>query len=181
MNHQYLALLGLFAGILALLVEPPAAADEPISRVDASVSREAKVEGLRVILLSAGYETVFTGDADAKKAAVRRLNVTLVLEPLGKPPKGPALGLGPIQYFSAGTETPVKEAPLSTQVGKSSRYKGYDVRHFLMPKVADEEHTLIFEQSFGPVVAEPERIDLRLKVRNGEQGGTCEFKNIRLK
>jgi hypothetical protein len=180
MSHKYLTLLGLFAGILALLVEPRAAADEPISRVDASVSREAKVEGVRVILLSAGYETVFTGDADAMKAAVRRLNVTFVLEPLGKPPKGPALGFGPIEFFSAGTEMPVK-APQGNLIGKSVKYKGYAVRYFFMPNVADEEHTLIFEQSFGPVVAEPERIDVRLKVRNGEQGGTCEFKNIRLK
>jgi hypothetical protein len=159
------------------------AADGRLVSVDVGASREAKLEGVRVVLLSAGYETVFTGDADPKKATIRRLNVILMVEPLGKHAKGPALGIGPIAAFAAGTETAVKTDPMRTQgLGKGTSYELYDRKErFAMPKVEDEQRTLVFEQSVGPVVAEPGRIDFRIKVHNREQGGTCLFKGIPLK
>ena len=151
--------------------------------VDARASREANLEGVRVVLLSAGYETVFTGDADPKKATIRRLNVIFMVEPLGKHPKGPALGVGTIKAFAAGTETAVRTDPKRTQgFSKLGTYELYDRKErFVIPKVDDETQTLVYEQSVGPVVAEPERIDLRIKVSNREQGGTCLFKGIPLK
>ena len=159
------------------------AADERLVSVDVGASREAKLEGVRVVLLSAGYETVFTGDADPKRATIRRLNVTLMFELLGKHPKGPALGVRGIKAFAAGSKSAVRTDPKRTQVfSKLGTCDGYGRKErFVMPKVDDETQAYVYEQSVGPVVAEPERIDLQIKVSNREQGGTCLFKGIPLK
>lgn len=157
--------------------------DEPVVAVRAPVSREIKLDGARVILLRAGYETVFTGDVDPKKAVVRLLHYAILIEPLGKHPQGPALSVGPIEAFAAGTDATVKTGPDSGSYGKGAAVKEYYGRTgwIGLPEVENELESIVEERWIGPVVAEPERIDLWLKARNRGTGGACVFKDIRLK
>lgn len=157
--------------------------DEPVVPVRAPVSREIKLDGARVVLLRAGYETVFTGEMDPKKAVVRLLHYAILIEPLGEHPQGPALTVGPIEAFAAGTDEAVKTGPHSASYGKGAAVKEYYGRTgwIRLPEVEDELESKVDERWIGPVRAEPERIDLWVKVRNHDTGGTCVFKDIRLK
>jgi hypothetical protein len=105
----------LWLALVTLALAGPApvgrAEDPPAVEVDAATAREAKLDGVRVVLLGAGHETVFTGDADPKKATTRRLNVVFLVEPLGRHPTGPTLAVGPVRAFPAGTSAEVKLAP----------------------------------------------------------------------
>ncbi|MGM0488693.1 MAG: hypothetical protein ACQESR_18290, partial [Planctomycetota bacterium] len=84
---------------------------------------------------------------------------------------------------AAGTDATVKTGPHGGSYGKGAAVKEYYGRPgwIGLPEIEDELESIVEERWGGPVVVEPERIDLWVKVRNRDTGGTRVFKDIRLK
>jgi len=51
----------------------------PVIQLDGTATREDTINGTRIVLLGASYETVFTGDPDPKKAIARRFPIVYLV------------------------------------------------------------------------------------------------------
>jgi len=51
----------------------------PVIQLDGTATREDTINGTRIVLFGASYETVFTGDPDPKKATARRFPIVYLV------------------------------------------------------------------------------------------------------
>ncbi len=159
----------------------------PVIQLDGTATREVKINGTRVLLLGAGYETVFTGDADPNKATARRLRIVYLVELHSKDPKElVSMDVRDLQVFADGSKVPLNgkaERSIMTSLKKYRLADALGVR-YAVPEKESDPSAYVIEQSLRLPASEPEPelLNIRIDVQNWEGlGGMCWLKGVRLK
>jgi len=186
--------LGLVALTLIIAAQPTHAGNEmpdaqgasnltPVIQLDGTATREATINGTRVLLLGAGYETVFTGDTDPKKATARRLRIVYLVELHSKDPKElVAMSVRDLQVFADGAKIPLhgKAEAIMTSLKKYRPADALGARYAVPGKESDPS-AYIIEQSLRLPTSEPEPelLNMLIDVQNWEGlGGMCWLKGV---